>query len=90
MEVPRLGLELELQLALAIVRANQDPSWSVTYTTAHDNARSLTHSARPGIEPTSSWILVRFISTEPQQELLTTKIPMAYFIELEQIILKFV
>ena len=24
---------------------------------------------RPGIEPTSSWILVRFITAEPQQEL---------------------
>ena len=39
---------------------------SVTYTTAHGNTRSLTHWARPGIEPTSSWILVRFITAEPQ------------------------
>ena len=29
----------------------------------------LTHSARPGTEPTSSWILVRFISSVPQGEL---------------------
>ena len=29
---------------------------SATYTTAHGNARSLTHWARPGIEPTSSQI----------------------------------
>ena len=28
---------------------------SVTYTAAHGNARSLTHWARPGMEPTSSW-----------------------------------
>ena len=35
------------------------------YTTAHGNVRSLTHSARPGIKPVSSWILVRFTSTEP-------------------------
>ena len=42
---------------------------SVTYTTAHSNARSLTHWARPGIEPVSSGILVGFISTEPQWEL---------------------
>ena len=35
---------------------------SVTYTTAHDNAGSLTHWARPGIEPTSSWILGGFIN----------------------------
>ena len=27
-----------------------------TYTTAHGNARSLTHWLRPGIEPTFSWI----------------------------------
>ena len=32
---------------------------------SHNNARSLAHWARPGIEPVSSWILVRFISTEP-------------------------
>ena len=40
----------------------------VTYTIAHGNAEYLTHWARPGIEPTSSWIL-GFIATEPQQEL---------------------
>ena len=33
----------------------------MTYTTAHGNARSLTHWLRPGIEPASSWILVEFI-----------------------------
>ena len=37
---------------------------------SHSNVRSLTHRARPGIEPESSWIPVRFISTEPQRELL--------------------
>ena len=36
---------------------------------SHSNARSLTHGARPGIEPTSSWILVRFVIAEPQGEL---------------------
>ena len=36
----------------------------MTYTTAHHNARSLTHGARPGIEPKSSWILVGFLSAE--------------------------
>ena len=41
---------------------------SVTYTTAHNNAGSLTHWARPGIEPASSWILVGFFSAAPQQE----------------------
>ena len=31
------------------------------YTTAHGNARSLTHWVRPGIASKSSWILVRFL-----------------------------
>ena len=31
---------------------------SLTYITAHGSTGSLTHSARPGIEPTFSWILV--------------------------------
>ena len=33
--------------------------------TAHGNAGSLTQWARPGIEPRSSWMLVRFASSEP-------------------------
>ena len=41
---------------------------SATYTTAHGNAGSLTHWARPGIEPASSWMLIRFVSTSPQKE----------------------
>ena len=39
---------------------------TTTYTTTHGNARSLTHYVRPGIKPTSSWILVRFITAELQ------------------------
>ena len=42
---------------------------SVTYVIAYGSTRSLTHRARPGIKPTSSWILVRFVTTEPQWEL---------------------
>ena len=42
---------------------------SVTYTTAHGNARSLTHWARPGTEPTTSWFLVGCVSTAPWQGL---------------------
>ena len=42
---------------------------STTYTTAHTNSGSPTHWARARIEPTSSWILVGFISAVPQQEL---------------------
>ena len=55
MEVPRLGVESELQL--------------LAYTTAYGNTGTPTHQARPGIELTPSWILVGFISTESQQEL---------------------
>ena len=34
---------------------------NAAYTTAHDNAGSLTHWVRPGIESASSWILVGFV-----------------------------
>ena len=44
---------------------------SATYTTACGNARSLTHWVGPGIEPEFSWILVRFVSAEPQQQLIS-------------------
>ena len=56
---------------------------SPTYTTAHSNARSPMQWARSGVEPTSSWLLVRFVSTAPQWELrwltfLFMAIPAAY------------
>ena len=35
----------------------QSRAASATYTTAHDNAGSLTHRARPGIKPETSWVL---------------------------------
>ena len=56
MEVPRLGVKSELQL--------------LVYATVHSNARSFTHWSRPGIEATSSWIPVGFVTSVPQQELL--------------------
>ena len=43
---------------------------STNYITAHGSAGSLTHWRRLGIEPASSWMLVRFIATEPWLELL--------------------
>ena len=55
LEVPRLGVQSELQ--------------HPAYTTVHSNARPLTHWARSGIEPATSWLLIRFISTAPWQEL---------------------
>ena len=42
---------------------------SVTYTTVHGNTRSLTHWARPGIEPPTSWFLDS-LTTVPRWELL--------------------
>ena len=63
MEVSRLGVKSELQLpAYATATVKQIWAMSVTYTTAHGNTRSLTHWVRLGIEPTSSWMLVRFVS----------------------------
>ena len=65
MEVPRLGVELELQLpACTTATAKQDPS----------HIFDIYHSSRqylnpPGIQPTFSWILVVFITAEPQWEL---------------------
>ena len=43
---------------------------SVSYTTAHVNAGSLTYWERPGIKPVSSWMLSRFVSAESWWELL--------------------
>ena len=42
---------------------------SVTYAAACGNAGSLAYRARPGIKPAFSWILVGFVTTEPQWEL---------------------
>ena len=74
MEVPRPEVKLELTpLARGTATATWGPNCITTYTTAaRGNAGSLTHWARPGIEPASSWILVGFISTLPQGELRKT------------------
>ena len=72
-EVPRLGIQSELQLpAHTVATTTQVPSCVCTYTTAHINTGSLTHWLRPGIEPTSARILVGLISAEPQWELLSS------------------
>ena len=55
MEVPRLGVELQLQLP--------------AYTTAHGNAGFFNPMRKARIEPESSWILVGFVTTELQWEL---------------------
>ena len=58
---------------------------SVTYTTAHGNAGSLIHWARPGIEPaSSSWMLVRFVNhwatTGTPRTSILTRHPAPWFI----------
>ena len=52
---------------------------SETYTTAHSNAASLTHQARPGIEPAISWFLVGFVSTAPRWEHLYKSFEQTFF-----------
>ena len=70
MDVPRLEVQLEIQLpASPQPRQGQIPAASGTYTAAHSNTRSLTHGARPGIEPATSWFLVELASAEPGREL---------------------
>ena len=68
MEIPRQRVELGLQLPThTTATPTWDPSCICTYTTALGNTGSLTHWMGPGIEPVSSWILVGFVSAEPQQ-----------------------
>ena len=63
MEVPWLEVQSELYpLAYATATTTRDQSASATYTTALGNARSSTHGARPGIEPSTLWFLVRFVN----------------------------
>ena len=65
---PRLGTKSELQL-LAYATAMWDPSCIGDLHHSSQQCWILTHLARSGIKPESSWILVRFISTAPQQKL---------------------
>ena len=62
-EVPRPGVESELQLlTYTTATAMRDQSCDCDHTTAHYNTRSLTHRARSGIKPVSSWILEGFLN----------------------------
>ena len=61
MEVPRLGVKLELQLpGCATARTTRDPS----------HVCNLNPLSKAGIEPASSWIPVGFVTTESPRELL--------------------
>ena len=70
MEVTKLEVKSELHLlASPQPQQRQTRATSAIYTIAHGNARSSTHWTRPGMEPKSSWILIRFIAAEPWGEL---------------------
>ena len=58
-----------MAIYLFILTQRRIRATSATYTTAHSNAGPLTHWVRPGIEPKTSWLLVRFVSTAPCREL---------------------
>ena len=62
-KVPRLGLNRSCRCQPTL-QPQQRWIWaaSVTYLTAHGNARSLTHWTRSGIEPPTSWFLVGFVN----------------------------
>ena len=64
--VPRLELNWSCSCQ-STLQPQQHRIWasSVTYTTAQANTGSLTHWARPGMEPVSSWLLVRFTNAKP-------------------------
>ena len=70
MEVPRLRVQLELQLP-AYTTATAMPDLSLVCDLHHSSGqhRSLTHWVRPGIKAATSWFLVRFISAAPRREL---------------------
>ena len=69
MEVPRLGSNQSCscrptpQPQPCRIRAS-----SATHTTVHSNTGSLSHGVRPGLEPTSSWILATFAAAAPLRE----------------------
>ena len=63
MEAPRLGAELELELPV-YTKATAKQDGSCVFDLHHSIwCRSLTYWTRLGIEPGTSWFLVRFIST---------------------------
>ena len=63
------GLIRAVAAGLHQSNASQIQATSETSTMSHSDARSPTHWARPGMESTSSWLLVRFFPIVPQREL---------------------
>ena len=56
----------QIRAAAANLPRSHGNTGSEPHLATHGNARSLSHRVRPGIETMSSWILVGFITTEPQ------------------------
>ena len=70
MEVPRLGVESELQLsAYPTATTKSYPSHSCKPCCMLRQRPILKQLTRPGTKPTSLWILVGFITPKPEQEL---------------------
>ena len=70
MEVPRLGVKLELQLpGLHRSHSNEGSKPHLWPTPQQGQHQIPDHWARAGTKPPSSWTLVGFISAEPQGEL---------------------
>ena len=89
MKIPRLGSNWSWSCQpIPQMQQCQIRGESETYIEAHSNARSLTHWAEPGVEPASSWILVKFVTTEPQYELLGCSFKNVFWIK-KKCILKY-
>ena len=71
MEVPRLGNCSCSHWPGPQPQQRRIQALSATYIIAHGNAGSLSHWVRPGIELTTSWLPVGFVSTVSQWELLS-------------------
>ena len=70
MEVPRLGIESDLQLpAYTTATATQDLSRVCDLHRCSWQHQILNPLSEAGIESATSWFLVRFVSTAPQWEL---------------------
>ena len=69
MEVPRLGVELELSPPASTTATGMPDLSQVDNlhqrSQQHQILNPLREARDPGIEPASSWILVRFITAEP-------------------------
>ena len=62
------GSQAKGRIGAVVARPTPEPQQrgiraaSATYTTAHGNAGSLTHQAKAGTEPATSWFLVGFVN----------------------------